>query len=494
MAMILGMLAAPVRSEDYSPGEIVVVVVDSQLTDAFEKVIGSVRSGELVEIEEVNAEKLRLTDGGCLLRNKVMPTNRKAIDRLTTQIKADPNNSRLYAARAAVWVSLLKWEQAIGDANEAIRLDPNPDTYCNRGLAWRMKGEHAKALVDFDEAIRIDPKHARSFRSRAYTWECRGEWDKSISDYSEAIRIGPVSADLYGRRANVWNHEGEHQKAILDYNEALQLNPDCVKYLAWRGLHLSRINEHDKAMVDFNEAIRLYPQRGKPQDLQLWQIYLFRSGTWESHEDFDKAMADLDEIDRIEPQGPWVHGIRGRLWEVMGEDQKAISEYNEEILAAPKDANAYYARGMIHLLLRKQESLDDFCRAIEITQGQTATARLSAIYGCLSAKLLGNEKRAELFLQMFETTRFKQWPAPFAKLLRGELDEPAFLDLAKKKDEWASSHEAEAHCLLGLKYLSEGHPTESATHFQWVKANCPKGSRAYSMSVSELKRLDPATP
>ncbi len=494
IALILGMLAAPVQSKDYSSGDIVVVVVESELTDAADKAVGSVCPGELLEIKEVGEEKLRLTDGGYLLRNQVMPTTREAINRLTTQIKADSKDSRLYSGRGAVWVGLREWDRAFLDFDEAIRLGPNADTYCNRGMAWLTKGDHPKALIDFDEAIRIAPMHSRSYRSRGFLWECQGEWDKSIADYSEAIRIGPVSATLYASRANIWNHQREYLKAIGDYDEALRLNPDCVKYLAWRGSLLSHVNQHDRAIVDLNKAIRLYPQRGNPREIQLSPIYMFRSGAWSAHGDFDKAMTDLDEMDRIEPQGPRIHHLRGNIFKDMGEYQKAISEYSKEILADPKDANAYYARGMIYLHLGKKESLDDFERVLEFAIRESATALSSASYGYLSAKLSGDEKRAASFLQFLTRTDSEYWPAPFTKLLQGEVDETAFLDLARKKNQSGNSHEGEAHCLLGLKCLADGHPADAVTHFQWMKVNCPKGSQAYSMSVNQLKRLASTAP
>ncbi len=53
----------------------------------------------------------------------------------------------------------------------AIRLDSRHTlAYCHRGNAWAALDKFDKALADFNEAIRIDDKCVRAHGSRAWIW------------------------------------------------------------------------------------------------------------------------------------------------------------------------------------------------------------------------------------------------------------------------------------------------------------------------------------
>ena len=62
--------------------------------------------------------------------------------------------------------------------------------YC-RAVTWCAKGDFDKALGDYDEAIRLEPKLAWAYYGRAIVWRNRGEYDKAIADDSEAAAHRP---------------------------------------------------------------------------------------------------------------------------------------------------------------------------------------------------------------------------------------------------------------------------------------------------------------
>lgn len=61
-----------------------------------------------------------------------------------------------------------RWEQAIAEYNEALRLDPqHARAYNKRGIAYDGPGEHQRAIEDYNEAIRLDPQDAQAYAVRA---------------------------------------------------------------------------------------------------------------------------------------------------------------------------------------------------------------------------------------------------------------------------------------------------------------------------------------
>ena len=60
-----------------------------------------------------------------------------------------------------------RFEEAIGEYDEAIRLDPqDADAYNNRGVSYENLGQFQRAIQDHDEAIRLDPQPALAYSNR----------------------------------------------------------------------------------------------------------------------------------------------------------------------------------------------------------------------------------------------------------------------------------------------------------------------------------------
>ena len=59
-----------------------------------------------------------------------------------------------------------KWDMAIREFDQALRLDPNNATaYGGRGDAYGGKGEWDKAIADFETTLRLDPNHPHAKRN-----------------------------------------------------------------------------------------------------------------------------------------------------------------------------------------------------------------------------------------------------------------------------------------------------------------------------------------
>ena len=78
-----------------------------------------------------------------------------------------------------------RYDKAIADYDEAIRLNPNDaSAYYERGQAWHSKDDLDKAIADYDEAIRLDPRHARAYTIRGIVLQSE---EKEISNSRRTI-------------------------------------------------------------------------------------------------------------------------------------------------------------------------------------------------------------------------------------------------------------------------------------------------------------------
>jgi tetratricopeptide (TPR) repeat protein len=161
----------------------------------------------------------------CLSDDKTAPELR--VERCTAFIQSaggsPEDRAKAFHLRGDAYINQLNWDAALGDYDEAIKLDPSDAAYfVNRAFLHGVKNNGDAAIRDFDEAIRLHPT-ADAFSGRGGALASKGEFDRAIDDYGEALRIGPERANLLMDRAGVYADKGDHEHAIRDVEQAFRI-------------------------------------------------------------------------------------------------------------------------------------------------------------------------------------------------------------------------------------------------------------------------------
>ena len=127
-------------------------------------------------------------------------------------------SERAYLRRGDV----VPFEDAIGHYTRLLETNKTANNYWNRAQIWRLKGELDIALGDMNDAIRLNSSTAQWFHNRGLLWHDKQEYDKAIADYSEAIRLDPKNGEAYHNCGRAWSAKKDYDKAIADYDEALK--------------------------------------------------------------------------------------------------------------------------------------------------------------------------------------------------------------------------------------------------------------------------------
>jgi tetratricopeptide (TPR) repeat protein len=179
-------------------GDKIVVTADNAQLRSNSDATGSVPKGNVLVVRKVNDDWFWVISSsgntesvkGWIKRSDVIPFS-QALDFFNAELKRKPT-AATYNIRGMIRDAKGEYDTAIGDFDEAIRLDPNFKwAYYNRGLAWSNKKNYEKAISDYNEAIRFDPKNAIAHNNRGWAWSNKKEYDKANADYNEAIRLDP---------------------------------------------------------------------------------------------------------------------------------------------------------------------------------------------------------------------------------------------------------------------------------------------------------------
>ncbi len=243
---------------------------------------------------------------------------------------------------------VVPFEEAIPHYTRLLEANKTAGSYWNRAKIWRLKGELDIALGDMNDAIRLNSNQSAWFIGRGILWGNKKDYDKAIADYSEAIRLNPKSGVAYHNRGRAWRMKKDYDKAIADYDEALKLKDPNEK-----------VGTLDDADTTGGDSVAM---------VNLRALTLTNRGiAWKDKQDYDKALADYEEAIRLDPKYQSPRDNRRSVWWDKGEWGKIIADCNESIRENPKDAKLFYSRG--YSWREKQDygkSLADYEEAIRL--------------------------------------------------------------------------------------------------------------------------------
>jgi tetratricopeptide (TPR) repeat protein len=118
--------------------------------------------------------------------------------------------------------------------------------YTYRGVERSLKKDYDLALADYGEAVRADKQYSAAFYNRCVLHNLKEDYDRALADCSQAVKLGP------GPNTTVPASERRlaNDHAISDYYSE-------------RGFAYLRKNDYDRAIMDLDNAIRLNPDNGR---------------------------------------------------------------------------------------------------------------------------------------------------------------------------------------------------------------------------------------
>ena len=138
-----------------------------------------------------------------------------------------------------------------------------------------------------------------------------------------------------------------YDEAISIFSAALQSRPPPAVALIMLRLrsdaHIEK-GDLDRALADGNEMVRLDPRH--------FRGYQVRGRVYRRKGQLDKAIADLNVALGLNPTFAQLYNNRGVAYSDKGEDRRAIEDFNQAIRLAPQSIDGYVNRGGSYFSLR----------------------------------------------------------------------------------------------------------------------------------------------
>jgi tetratricopeptide (TPR) repeat protein len=280
-----------------------------------------------------------------------------AIRDFSEAIRLNPKGVEAYAGRGYAYQVKEEWDKALADYTEVLRSDQNAGwVYFNRGLIYLERKEWAKAVEDFSEAIRCEPQYSYAYFRRGSALAELGDLDGALASLDAAISLQPRLAEAYGARAAVYRRRNEPVRARSDELTAMQFAPRNLPSAAVSptyGANRAGAELLDAARMAemagrYDEAIDLSDKalQNKLSPSLLSNAYMTRGNGYAGKGDWDRALRDYDEAVKIQPINYDALTNRGNAYARKGQRDKSTQDYNEAIRLNPKLFQAYCNRAL----------------------------------------------------------------------------------------------------------------------------------------------------
>ena len=137
-------------------------------------------------------------------------------------IEADKYNIGAHTAKANILMSHEQYNEAIQHFDESLRLNPKQaNTLINRALCHYHLNHYRDAMADYDRALDLEPKNFIGHYNRGLLRANVGEDNLAIEDFNFILSIDPDDMMATFNRATLLENIGDYRGAIRDYTTVI---------------------------------------------------------------------------------------------------------------------------------------------------------------------------------------------------------------------------------------------------------------------------------
>ena len=238
------------------------------------------------------------------------------IKRLTALIETEPNKTEHYIERGKIYRQLKQLDRALADFSRAVTLAPEKtDGYYWRAWLYQELQQLDRALLDFDRIVELEPNAAESYNSRAWAYEAAGEFDKAAAD----------------RRQRDWIFKQDEQNELTELTREIQREPSKAENYRRRAEIYLKFEQRVEAIADYDQILKL-----EPGDDWIRKQRAYRLA---EQKQFDRALADYDLLIKRDFAGSNLRLTRGEIYLETKQFQRAVADFTEVIKRLPADVS-----------------------------------------------------------------------------------------------------------------------------------------------------------
>ncbi|MDO5969518.1 tetratricopeptide repeat protein [Flavivirga aquimarina] len=143
-----------------------------------------------------------------------------AIEDFSRVIETVPDQPKTYLLRASAYRAIESYKKALKDYTLAVLIDPNANTYYNRGEFFMTINYYQNANNDFSSSLKFNRNNAFAYFYRGASNLLLGKYNNAVSDFYLALKFDATDFDALLGLALTYYKMGDITNAKLNLQKA----------------------------------------------------------------------------------------------------------------------------------------------------------------------------------------------------------------------------------------------------------------------------------
>ena len=208
-----------------------------------------------------------------------------------------------------------KFEQAIREYNEAIKLDPKlAAAHNNLGSAYFALTRYTEAAASFQQATELDPKYGQAHLNLALAYLKLGRESEARAAYTNAFRAYIATGDEHFQAK-------QYAEAEAAYQALLQIDPDYAPAHFRLGLLYNAAGRYAEAVQAFQHVLKSQPASAATYEALAESYY-------DQHK-YNETIEAAAHASKLKPQAPGAHYLAGLAYAALDNLAPARAECDQ---------------------------------------------------------------------------------------------------------------------------------------------------------------------
>jgi serine/threonine-protein kinase len=261
-------------------------------------------------------------------------------------------------------------DDAIQHFERAAYLDPSfalahsglGKAYANRVIKGTGEtGDYDLATEAFDKALALDPSLLEPRRHMVLIYLSNGEKDRARETAEKLLRESPNDPGVHFQRGVIARLDGEYDKALRCFERMARLSPaERVVASYNRARIFTYQQDYERAMRELDEGAKVEPDHPLLKTFRARALYY--------HDDVVKAAEILEQVLEQQPQLDGIRPIYATFLSALGFNEEARAQLTDEVKETANTDHdvSYWLASAYAMEGEREEALTWLRRAIEL--------------------------------------------------------------------------------------------------------------------------------